>query len=282
MTSVLRKNPSMALLAWRWLVVQTLYLLSCAHILQCDRIRLQYPQMLIVNCSDPLFRLFPDLFVGSREDLENFQTELGLRIILLQSLCFTSGPRPSYSWVFLVHLESKKTWSKWWCYQNFFWWTNTPRCKLLTNDETPVLLTASSCHALRTYHQGLAVVIQAVVACKSVIFVSGLDSQILATGMLVMRVYALYGGRRVVLVFYLLILAVTFIIGSVSAFAPPSDLIGYWNFSRFSGHWLLAGGGNQEEMSTYLLGVAQTWPISCELLQQITRYSTSSLMHVLF
>ena len=53
--------------------------------------------MLIVNCSDPLFRLFPDLFVGSREDLENFQTELGLRIILLQSLCFTSGPRPSYS-----------------------------------------------------------------------------------------------------------------------------------------------------------------------------------------
>ena len=57
--------------------------------------------------------------------------------------------------------------------------------------------------------------------------ISSLDSQIVATGMLVMRVYALYGGRRAVLVFYLLILGFAFIIGSVSVLATPPDLTGY-------------------------------------------------------
>jgi len=68
----------------------------------------------------------------------------------------------------------------------YFWSTSSPRKHEI-------------CRVLRTYHQGLAVIIQAVVAC-----------------MLVMRIYALYGGRRIILVFYILILSAAFIIGSWS------------------------------------------------------------------
>jgi len=68
----------------------------------------------------------------------------------------------------------------------YFWSTSSPR----KND---------ICHELQTFHQYLAVVIQVIVAC-----------------MLVMRVYALYGGRRFVLFLYIFIMGAALIISSWS------------------------------------------------------------------